>query len=401
MRWSPADLGYCSNVHPTNSLADLQRVICHHVSRVAALRGLASACSGLWLSSDLAARLDTDAADMARFQGWLKDQGVRLVTLNGFPFENFHLQQVKERVYRPDWSQPARLEYTVQLARILAACLAEDVGEGTISTLPLGFSVGWNESRQAAARDKLHRLVAALRGIKRQTGRQIRVCLEMEPGCVLEATPELIDFFTRDLPSGAAEAGLSPGDLSAHLGVCYDVCHQAVMHESATDSLAQIAQAGITVGKIQVSSALRADSPRDPQTRRELEAYAEPRYLHQVRTVDAQGNRHGRMDLAEALSDDDFPADSAWRVHFHVPIQAAGLEGSLGTTRGDILEVLDFLRANPASHPHIEVETYTWEVLPEEFRPLDEEQLNQGLAAELNWLSTEMAKRGLLKEAAV
>ena len=399
--WQPFELGYCSNVHPTGSIAGLDHVISGHVSPVAGLRRLEQSSAGLWLCSELATLIDANADLLASLRDRLIASGVRLQTLNGFPYQNFHQASVKASVYRPDWSVDARLDYTLRLARILAACMPDDLPEGTISTLPLGYAPDWSRAKQAAACVNLCRLVTGLRDLDQATGRHVRVCLEMEPGCVLERTQEVVDFYTGELPEAGCEFGLTPGDIASYLGICYDVCHQAVMHEAAADSMSRICAAGITVGKIQISSALALNAPDDREGRQLIQAYAEPRYLHQVRTLDENGRLHGVMDLPEALADSRFPVGSPWRIHFHVPVQAETLQGGmLATTRRDILDVLDFLKDNPACRPHLEVETYTWEVLPVDMRPQGPDELNAGLAAELSWLQDQMRQRGLIREQA-
>jgi hypothetical protein len=233
--------------------------------------------------------------------------------------------------------------------------------------------------------------------IAHRRGRAIRLCLEMEPGCVLERSEEAVRLFTSELPAAAARVGVGESLLAAHLGICFDVCHQAVMFESMPDALARLHAAGVHVGKIQISSALEAASP--VQARAALARYDEPRYLHQVRArPDAAGASAGTLDLADALQPGELPDDVPWRVHFHVPIQAATLaDGALATTRDEIGNVLDYLASEPAMRPQLEVETYTWHVLPAAERPADDEALVDGLAAELAWLESELAARDLLE----
>jgi hypothetical protein len=168
------------------------------------------------------------------------------------------------------------------------------------------------------------------------------------------------------------------------------------MFEDIRASLQTLHEAGIAIGKIQVSSALEAASPASDEVRELLNAFAEPRYLHQVRCRDALDQVQGVMDLPDALADTAFPR-VPWRIHFHVPIQTTSLfTGALDTTRQAIGELLDFLRDRPGLHPHLEVETYTWQVLPEALRPQDDAQLIHGLAQELHWLQGELQARGLL-----
>jgi hypothetical protein len=365
---------------------------------------------GLWLPAQVARVLATDPEGLlAR----LDAAGLDLVTLNGFPYGDFHGERVKEAVYTPAWDSPERLAYTLDLARILAHCLAPDQTEGTISSLPLGFyhqgsqipprgvqaegeDHHWTLERHRAALSHLCDLAGQLAGLRAETGRHVRVCLEPEPGCVLETTDQAIALFTHDLPAAALAQGIHPTAVQEHLGLCLDVCHQAVMFEDIGVSLARLAAAGVRVGKVQVSSALTVPEPDRVDLARLLAPFAEPRYLHQVRTLDRDGRTLGRMDLGEALADPSLPRTGPWRIHYHVPIQEDQIGPGLATTNGAIGATLDHLAAHPNFRPHLEVETYTWQVLPPGRRPEDPEALVAGLAAELAWLDGQLQARGLL-----
>jgi len=395
--WQRSELVYCSNVHPGESLQAVYSLINGALAEVRQLRSLESMGSGLWLSDEAADRLSRDELSMNRFLELLEDNGIELFTLNGFPFGGFHDTVVKERVYQPDWSQPQRLAYTLKLARILAHCLPEHCHEGSISTLPLGFQVDWNAAAERAALDTLCTVALELDVLRQQSGRSIRVCLEMEPGCVLETTDQVIDLFASRLPAAASRRGIGEEVLQRHLGVCFDVCHQAVMFEDPVYSLERLAEQGISVGKIQLSSALELPHPGDVEAREAVSEYIEPRYLHQVRTRLEDGGLDAVMDLPEALESRSFATKAPWRIHFHVPVQTSTVAGGrLHTTQAAIQQVLDYLMQTPELKPHLEVETYTWQVLPEASRPRDEKELWQGISNELKWVEEQMQQRNLL-----
>ncbi len=391
--WPRGALGYCANVHPGADLAALEANVAGPIAAVRRLRGLDRMACGLWLPAPIARAL---AADPGRLLDWLNAAGLDLITLNGFPQGDFHGERVKEAVYTPAWDSPERLAYTLDLALILAHCLPAGQAEGTISSLPLGWGPDWTPVRQAPALRHLCHLARRLAERKAQTGRHIRVCLEPEPGCVLETTAQAIALFTQALPAAALDLGLDPASLRAHLGICFDICHQAVMFEDIETALARLATAGVCVGKIQVSSALTVPTPDRADLDALLTPFAEPRYLHQVRTLDADGRTLGHMDLDQALADPAFARAKPWRIHYHVPIQQGDLGPGLGTTQAAIGAALDHLAAHPGQRPHLEVETYTWQVLPPKRRPQGAEGLVAGLAAELAWLETQMQARGLL-----
>ncbi|MEU3509248.1 metabolite traffic protein EboE [Streptomyces longwoodensis] len=361
-------LAYCTNVHPAETLDGVLAQLREHCEPVRRRLGRDRLGIGLWLARDAARTLDTDPAALRALRGELDRRGLEVVTLNGFPYEGFGADEVKYRVYRPDWADAERLEYTTALARILAGLLPDDVTEGSVSTLPLGWRTAWTDDRAAAGHRALVTLAERLDALAELTGRSVRVGLEPEPGCVVETTGD----------------ALAPLTAVGHprIGVCVDTCHLATSFEDPAGALDALAEARVPVVKSQLSAALHADHPDRPEVRTALAAFAEPRFLHQTRTVDA-GHLHGTDDLGEALDGDALPVAAPWRAHFHVPLHAAPA-APLTATHDVLRDALARLVGGP--HPrtrHLEVETYTWQALPPAQRPRNRAQLTDGIAAEL------------------
>lgn len=175
----------------------------------------------------------------------------------------------------------------------------------------------------------------------------------------------------------------------------------AVIFEDPVNAILKCLEAGVTIGKIQISSALHIVDPAEPATRACLTEFSEPRYCHQTGTLSGDGERRWVMDLKEALDDPSFPVDAPWRTHFHVPIGLSKtIMDGIQTTQSEILAVLDLLKKQLDFRPHIEVETYTWQVLPEPLRPHDDQALIAAIAQELDWLTRQMDQRRLLSERA-
>jgi hypothetical protein len=300
------------------------------------------------------------------------------VTLNGFPYGDFGAPVVKHAVYRPDWSEAARAVYTRDLAVVLARLLPDDVSEGSISTLPLGWAGRWDAQRTALARRLMERLGDRLDFLEHRTGKHVRIGFEPEPGCVVESTSDAVEHL----------AGLDP----RHFGVCLDCCHLAVAGEDPTTALRLLDRARIPVVKVQASCAVEAD-PGAPGALDRLRDFDERRFLHQVRTV-SHGSLLGTDDLGEAL-DGGLPTDDAWRVHFHVPVHAPA-PPPLRSTQPELRSALTgLLGGDVARTSHVDVETYTWEVLPEQVRPTDDDGLVAGLADELAWTRDHLIDLGL------
>lgn len=306
----------------------------------------------------------------------LDRHGLEVVTFNGFPYRAFHAPVVKRDVYIPDWTDPARADYTLDLARLMVSLLPEDVEAGSISTVPLGWREGWSEKSTDRARYALERISEELTKLARETGKTVRLALEPEPGCTVETV------------EGAVEAlrGVDP----AWVGVCPDACHLAVQFEEPEAALSALHKASIPVAKAQVSSALRVTEPGNPGARDELTKFAEPRFLHQTRERTPDGIA-GVDDLDEALAG-GLPGEGDWRVHFHVPVHYSGEN----TTQRELVATLEaLLGGEEPETTHLEVETYTWSVLPAGERPDGDAGLIQGLARELSWTRDRLIELGM------
>ncbi|MFJ4834560.1 metabolite traffic protein EboE [Streptomyces sp. NPDC088747] len=365
---SVVHLAYCTNVHPAETLDGVLAQLRDHCEPVRRRLGRDRLGIGLWLAGDAAHALVTDPSALRGLRTELDRRGLEVVTLNGFPYEGFGAEEVKYRVYQPDWADPQRLDHTTALARVLAQLLPDDVTEGTISTLPLAWRTAYDDERAATAHAALTTLAERLDALDELTGRSIRIGLEPEPGCVVETTHDAIAPLTA---------------IGHHrIGVCVDTCHLATSFEDPDTALDALAQAGVPVVKSQLSAALHAEHPHLPEVRTALAAFDEPRFLHQTRTRTAAGLR-GTDDLGEALGGDTLPDASPWRAHFHVPLHAAPA-APLTSTLPVLRAALTRLVGGP--HPltrHLEVETYTWQALPPELRPRGRAQLADGIAAEL------------------
>ncbi len=397
--WTSSDLAYCSNVHAGVTPEAIVDNLCKITSVIRQQRGLERMHVGLWINQQ-AAKAYQSSEVLNHLKSVLAKEQLDVVTLNGFPQNNFHDAVVKEKVYLPTWAERARLDYSIDIAKILANCMADDVQQGTISTLPLGYRINWNESYQQEACKQLCQFALAMADLELETGKHIRLCLEMEPGCVLETTCQVINFFTEQLPFIAEIEGVSADIYNRYLGICYDVCHQAVMQEDIQESMAQLHQAGVVIGKIQISSALQINKPWHKKVRACLQTFAEPKYLHQLTTRDENENFIFCDDLSIALKQTDFPTSSTWWCHFHLPIQINKLtiDGQLidgiSTTQQSIEQLCEYLAQSLPYAPHFEVETYTWQVLPNALSNKDD--LAESITKELIWFEQTLEKHQLL-----
>lgn len=368
MTLSSLPLSYCTNVHPGQTVAEVESGLDQFTLPIKANYG-SDLAAGLWLAAPVIQELMQSADGARAFADRVSQRGLSCYTLNAFPYGNFHSARVKENVYLPDWTQPNRLDYTLDCARVLAALLPDGT-DGSISTVPLGFKPFEHPADFAdRCADQLIKLADGLNRLWSDTGRLIRLAIEPEPYCVIETTDETIRFFDR-LRERAADADALEV-VQRHLGVCYDVCHQAVEFEDVAASIRSLSAAKIRINKVHITCAIEVANPgTNPEALKALSRYVEPRYLHQT-FARTEGHKIVRqVDLDEQLTSapsGDFLQAKMWRVHFHVPVDAEQL-GPLGTTRAELKRALSVIPDLDYS-PHLEVETYTWEVLPDGGRP--------------------------------
>lgn len=396
MRIGPNDdlhLTYCTNIHPGEQWSEVASALKRYLPD---LKRHVSPNDpfgvGLRLSNQAATTL-LQGDRLSRFHEWLQSNGLYVFTLNGFPYGSFHGERVKDNVYAPDWRSDQRVEYTRRLARILARLVPEGM-QGSISTSPLSYKPWLDaEARETAFRLGSHHLAEiaeTLAEIEAETDTHLHVDLEPEPDCLIENTAESVAFFQDWLwPVGGAHLAdqlhVSQGEaeslLRRHVQLCYDTCHFAVEYETPESVFQQLSTADIPVGKVQLSAALRARLPDDRSSlANRLRPFAEDTYLHQVVERRSNGSLNRYRDLPEALPHlADTDADE-WRIHYHVPIYTDAYEG-LHSTRGEIARTLELV-SDASFCSHLEIETYTWDVLP---TPLKED-LPTSLLREYQWI---------------
>lgn len=386
---SPYHLTYCTNIHPGEDWPSVFHNLKTHIPKLKqqlapdapfgiGLR-LASAASEALLWGD----------NLSQLQAWLRAENSYIFTLNGFPYGGFHRQVVKDQVYAPDWSKPERLTYTRRLITILAELLPEGI-DGGISTVPLSYKPWWTSDAAAQAEVferssiQLAQLAQTMAQVEAITGKLLHLDLEPEPDALLENADEVIVFF-QDwlLPLGGTylqqhhgiSAEMAETWLRRHIRVCYDTCHFAVEYEDPTVALQKFRQAGIAIGKFQLSSAIRIPIPADVTQRqvlrRHLEPFAESTYLHQVIELPSPTAARPSLspialrhytDLRDALDALVTTDATEWRTHFHVPIFIDQFP-PFASTQDHITVILQLLPLVPDC-THLEIETYTWEVLP-------------------------------------
>lgn len=374
-RGGPLHLTYCTNIHA----ADGWTAVFENLRRYApALKRRFSPDAPFGIGLRLSARDARELLDgqLDTFKTWLDREGLYVALINGFPYGAFHGTPVKADVYAPDWRDDARVAYTLDLIAILSRLLPGGI-DGGVSTAPLSYKT-WlpagDEAAWAAIVANVVRVAAALVDAKRVHGADIHLDIEPEPDCTIENTDETIAFFhDRLLPIGAPmlarTLGIDEGSARAHLldriRVCFDCCHFAVEFEDPIAALDRLTSAGLKIGRIQLSSALRVPLDSDPARTQgavdRLRPFADATYLHQVVARRDDALEHF-PDLGEAIASCHGHCGSEWRIHFHVPLFTREYDG-FTSTQSEVRAVLAAATASDFTR-HLEIETYTWDVLP-------------------------------------
>jgi sugar phosphate isomerase/epimerase len=396
-------LTYCTNVHAGEGWAEVKRNVETHVTAVK--RQAAPDVPfgvGLRLSGRAAQELLSLPGELEAFREMLRAKGLYVFTINGFPHGTFHGTRVKENVYLPDWLDDARFVYTERLATILASLLPDEPGMvGSISTVPGAYRA---QSRSPAdvdaMRERMIAAAASLHALWARTGKLVTLAFEPEPSCHFETAAETVAFFEDHLFSARSAAAFASRARSApreaeealrrHLSVCFDACHMALAFEGAEESLSRFRAAGIGIGKIQISAGLEATFSSAAELV-PLRPFIDGVYLHQVVERAPGGELVRYLDLPEAIAAADRRGPDrnvrTWRIHFHVPVFRERF-GSLTGTQSFLRDLMAIVRARPTS-AHLEVETYTWDVLPEDLR---RDGLVADIVRELAWVGSELAQ---------
>jgi hypothetical protein len=403
---------YCLNIHPGESLSDTRSAIERYALAVKArVSPGAPYPLGLRLAASAAKELsDPDAA--AAFRDLLTRNDLFVTGINGFPYGTFHNAAVKAAVYQPDWSTPERLNYTGRLASILAHLLPEGQ-TGNISTVPLGYKhqgsgFGVQGSGKRGTEGSLAEprtlnppslfsrqlavMAEFLHDLKQMSGREVILALEPEPDCLLEDTQEVIAWFEDELLVEGKrwltfQGRRTPEEaemlLRTYIGLCLDTCHFAVAFEDPLTALIRFESACIRVARIQLSAAIRATITDESVER--LGAFIDPVYLHQTKIRLPRGRILALPDLTkETLETARQHAVCELRTHFHVPLFYAG-DAVLGSTHTDLTPEF-FAHVKAHGYP-LEIETYTFNVLPPEIRPAD---VVDSLVAEHEWVASRL-----------
>jgi len=399
LTYAKGHLSYCSNIHPGETWAEVLHNLQAHIPPIkAALSPHEPFGIGLRLSAIAIQELARPSA-LAELREFLVLNNCYVFTINGFPYGPFHGEAVKESVYLPDWKDQARLDYSNRIADVFAEFLPPQL-TGSISTVPGAFksSVRLSEDIDRMTHHYVEQ-VAHLVELERRTGKHMVLALEPEPCCFLETVAEAIDYFTQHLWAKSSceqlaarlkvTSAVADDLLRTHLTLCLDLCHAAVEFESCNDCLDALERAGIAVGKVQISSGLRV-AKMSAKNKHLLQPFVDDVYLHQV-VENHKGKITRYVDLPEALAAlGDSTEEREWRVHFHVPIflTELGEMGEFSSTRFFIEEALQRHLLKPISD-HLEVETYTWDVLPQALRT---QNVDDAIVRELDWVLAEFGQ---------
>jgi hypothetical protein len=380
-------LAYSTNIHRgenwPETFAALQRYTLAVRERVCPKTPYAI---GLRLS-DLASRELSEPKTLTAFQRWLDENECYVFTINGFPFGRFHGGRVKEQVYVPDWTTPERVQYTNRLFDLLVQLVPEGI-EGSVSTAPCSFKEFIKTQEQIRQmRANLWGCVEHIAALSERSGQKLHLGLEPEPLCFLETSSETAEFFDQM----RADHSNDPR-LDECLGVNYDTCHLAVEFEEPHDAIERFQRHGIKISKLHFSSALKVRPTAE--VRSALGGFADDVYLHQVVARLEDGKLTRYRDLGDALNPHSAlrtPQSEEWRIHFHIPLHSQPT-ALFDNTSDHLLGVMEALRANPALCTHLEMETYTWEVMPAEMK---NRSVVDQLVSEYEWCLAKLAERGI------
>jgi hypothetical protein len=377
MKISEFNLSYCLNAFDFTSdwkytLTEIDRCF----NTVREMSGFSSdkmTGLGFW-TSEFFLELMRDPDNFRYLQEFLEKRNYYISTVNAFPYGVFHNQPVKDKVYMPNWLNEKRVDFTIKAAEFLEKFLP-DGGSGSISTLPGAYRRhirDYNgDSLRLIARN-LEKTAEYLAYLYEKTGKKIRLGIEMEPDCIWETPDEFAGFYKKYmLPNRYSRE---------YIGVCYDTCHQELIENGPGAGLEILERYEIPVVKIQLSAALQIQNGAKFA---DIKEFDEPVYLHQTRIFNEKNGT-----ICETFS--DIPElrsysgdDVTLKCHFHLPLFWDSDNTSFKSARKELLAVIRYIKANPGFCRDLEIETYTYSVLPD---CVDFRSIGSAVSKEYDWV---------------
>ncbi len=365
---------YCLNIHPGETLADIRSAITNYALKVKAHVAPKDPYPlGLRFSAGAVAELaERDTLDL--FKEFLEVNSLYATGINGFPYGTFHGTAVKSAVYQPDWTTKERINYTMKLCSIMAALLPTET-DGSVTTVPLGYKAATDAESERAFIKNIVKCAEFLKMLYENTGKRVALALEPEPDCVIETGSDAITWFSRFYDADAV--------VRDYVGICLDTCHAAVEFEEALETILCMEAAQIKIERVQLSSAI--STTVTTAALNALSAFIDPVYLHQTRIRTSNGDMHAYSDLTdETLADAARYTGGTLRTHFHVPLFFDGT-ALLQSTHDDLTAEF-FAHVKSRGYP-MEIETYTFDVLPPEIKP---DNIIDSLVLEHEWVASRL-----------
>jgi sugar phosphate isomerase/epimerase len=244
----------------------------------------------LWLPPALAAALATGARIRTRLRAELDARRLEVVTLSGLSFDEENGSPLAEgggeRESQPGWDEPARREYTLDLARVLVDLMPDETVRGAVGTIGLAPTEHWDEETAKAGAGILRRLSGGLADIAWQTGRAVRVGFHTALGYAVDSPEKTV-------------AALARVDKD-RLGVRLDLGHVTRTWDDPVAGLETLSDAGLSIIEVRLTA---APGPRLDAWRAALATLLGPdgpqtEYLTLARHVDDPSAEQIASDLA-------------------------------------------------------------------------------------------------------
>lgn len=388
------DLTYCSNIYSSDTWNDIFVSLKKNIPKISSKLSTNKPFGiGLRLSNNAATQL-LENNNIIVFQEWLNENNYYVSTINGFVYGNFYNTNIKDKVYQPDWTTLERASYNDLLIEILSKLcpIGKEIG---FSTSPLGYKFSLNKEKETSYNNLVINylliLLKKLIYIEKLENKTIHIDFEPEADCLLENIHDVINFFEKSLLINLAYKLTEDLNLTLpeaknyilkHLRICYDICHQSIQFEDHLKNFEILNKRNIKIGKIQLSSALEINVKKHTlnNLKIDLDKFKDEIYLHQVVIKNFDGSFTKYRDLPEALENFVDNKESFWRIHYHLPIFAENYN-NLFTTRKEIQTIINFLKTSYITSC-LEIETYTWEILPKELKF----NLIESIVREYEWI---------------
>lgn len=342
-------LTYCSNIFKTNNLKKLSFNIKKYKEKFFKKYNLNV---NICLSNNLIKNINKKNLNSFR-----EFYSIKITSINGFVYQNFHLKNIKENIYLPDWTSKNRFLFTKNILTYTDS-IAKKKEKISISTLPISY-IKWvnfflNPFIFYEATQNLKKLTMQIK--------KSHLDIEPEPFCLIESYSDFLKFKKNWIKTLIIKKN------EKSLTLCYDICHFSVIFEKQKIISKLITIDNLKIGKIQISIALKTIIHYKhvfiKKLTKTLTKLKKSDFLHQS-IIKNYSKIEKFSDIYFFLKKIHLFKNKELRIHCHIPLYKKKFK-YFDSTYKDTFNSLNLIKKHNLTK-NIEIESYTYHIFFKKF----------------------------------